>query len=129
MARAADETELDPAKVSDSLKAIFQFGSVATKQALNQNTVTVISGNPNGTYLGATFLLSGLAVAAVLARRGRPVGWFHLLWLGLFFAGGLFAIRNALWWSLAAPPAVAAILIEGQEERPGRRADTWWTGL
>ena len=50
-ARAADETELDPAKVSDSLKAIFQFGSVATKQALNANTVTLISGTIGGTYV------------------------------------------------------------------------------
>ena len=49
-ARAA-ETEYDPAKVSDSLKAIFQFGSVATKQALNQNTVTLISGTIGGTYV------------------------------------------------------------------------------
>src|SRR5580765_7777836 len=51
MARAADEAELDPAKVSDSLKAIFQFGSVATKQALNVNTVTVITGTIGGTYV------------------------------------------------------------------------------
>src|SRR3954465_12025291 len=49
-ARAA-ETEYDPAKVSDSLKAIFQFGSVATKQALNQNTVTLISGTIGGSYV------------------------------------------------------------------------------
>jgi hypothetical protein len=40
----AEETEYDPAKVSESLKAIFQFGSVATKQALNANTVTLMSG-------------------------------------------------------------------------------------
>src|ERR1700752_280625 len=51
LARAADEAEYDPAKVSDSLKAIFQFGSVATKQALNQNTVTLISGTIGGTYV------------------------------------------------------------------------------
>jgi TRAP transporter TAXI family solute receptor len=50
MARA-DETEYDPAKVSDSLKAIFQFGSAATKQALNANTVTLISGTIGGTYV------------------------------------------------------------------------------
>jgi TRAP transporter TAXI family solute receptor len=50
-ARAADETELDPAKVSESLKAIFQFGSVSTKQALNANTVTLISGTIGGTYV------------------------------------------------------------------------------
>src|SRR5437660_11767116 len=47
----AEETEYDPAKVSESLKAIFQFGSVATKQALNANTVTVISGTIGGTYV------------------------------------------------------------------------------
>jgi TRAP transporter TAXI family solute receptor len=50
MARA-EEAELDPAKVSQSLKAIFQFGSTATKQALNQNTVTLISGTIGGTYV------------------------------------------------------------------------------
>src|SRR5512147_2183829 len=50
-ARAADESELDPAKVSDSLKAIFQFGSVSTKQALNANTVTLITGTIGGTYV------------------------------------------------------------------------------
>jgi TRAP transporter TAXI family solute receptor len=47
----AEESELDPAKVSESLKAIFQFGSTATKQALNQNTVTLISGTIGGTYV------------------------------------------------------------------------------
>src|SRR4051794_40176000 len=50
-ARAADETELDPSKVSDSLKAIFQFGSASTKKALNANTVTLITGTIGGTYV------------------------------------------------------------------------------
>ncbi len=50
-ARAAEEGTVDPAKVSDSLKAIFQFGSAATKQALNQNTVTLITGTIGGTYV------------------------------------------------------------------------------
>src|SRR3954469_753452 len=50
-ARAADEAELDPAKVSDSLKAIFQFGSTSTKQSLNANTVTLITGTIGGTYV------------------------------------------------------------------------------
>jgi TRAP transporter TAXI family solute receptor len=50
-AARADETEYDPAKVSDSLKAIFQFGSARTKQALNANTVTVITGTIGGTYV------------------------------------------------------------------------------
>ncbi|MBI5263917.1 MAG: TRAP transporter substrate-binding protein [Bradyrhizobium sp.] len=47
----ADQTEYDPTKISDSLKAIFQFGSVQTKQALNANTVTLISGTIGGTYV------------------------------------------------------------------------------
>jgi TRAP transporter TAXI family solute receptor len=51
LAARADETEYDPAKVSESLKAIFQFGSVATKLALNANTVTLISGTIGGTYV------------------------------------------------------------------------------
>jgi TRAP transporter TAXI family solute receptor len=48
---ARAEESVDPAKVSDSLKAIFQFGSAQTKQALNQNTVTLITGTIGGTYV------------------------------------------------------------------------------
>src|SRR6201991_2372766 len=47
----AEETEYDPAKVSDSLKAIFQFGSAQAKQVLNANTVTLITGTIGGTYV------------------------------------------------------------------------------
>jgi TRAP transporter TAXI family solute receptor len=47
----AEPDEYDPAKVSDSLRAIFQFGSAATKQALNENTVTLITGTIGGTYV------------------------------------------------------------------------------
>lgn len=47
----AEPTEYDPAKVSEGLKAIFQFGSVATKQSLNANTVTLMSGTIGGTYV------------------------------------------------------------------------------
>ena len=50
-AARADQTEYDPAKVSDSLKAIFQFGSVSTKKALNANTVTLLTGTIGGTYV------------------------------------------------------------------------------
>jgi TRAP transporter TAXI family solute receptor len=50
-ARAAEDGEFDPAKVSESLKAIFQFGSADTKKALNSNTVTLISGTIGGTYV------------------------------------------------------------------------------
>src|SRR5216684_3418696 len=50
-AARAEDAEFDPAKVSESLKAIFQFGSVETKKALNANTVTLISGTIGGTYV------------------------------------------------------------------------------
>src|SRR3954465_4453358 len=50
-AARAEQTEYDPAKVSDSLKAIFQFGSTSTKQSLNANTVTLITGTIGGTYV------------------------------------------------------------------------------
>ena len=50
-AAGAEETEYDPAKVSESLKAIFQFGSTETKKSLNANTVTLISGTIGGTYV------------------------------------------------------------------------------
>jgi TRAP transporter TAXI family solute receptor len=50
-AAVAEETEFDPARVSESLKAIFQFGSADTKKVLNANTVTLISGTIGGTYV------------------------------------------------------------------------------
>src|SRR6202795_394726 len=50
-AARAENGEYDPGKVSEGLKAIFQFGSAATKQALNANTVTLISGTIGGTYV------------------------------------------------------------------------------
>ena len=51
LAARAEDTEFDPAKVSESLKAVFQIGSVETKKALNANTVTLISGTIGGTYV------------------------------------------------------------------------------
>jgi TRAP transporter TAXI family solute receptor len=50
-AARAEDTEYDPAKVSESLKAIFQVGSAETKKALNANTLTLISGTIGGTYV------------------------------------------------------------------------------
>ena len=50
-AARAEEATYDPGKISASLKAIFQFGSAQTKQALNANTVTLITGTIGGTYV------------------------------------------------------------------------------
>jgi TRAP-type uncharacterized transport system substrate-binding protein len=51
-ARAA-ESEVDPASVSESLRAIFKYGSDkrGTVDRLNANTVTLISGTIGGTYV------------------------------------------------------------------------------
>jgi TRAP transporter TAXI family solute receptor len=45
------ETQLDPASVSESLKAIFRYGSKETVERLNSNTVTLMSGTIGGTYV------------------------------------------------------------------------------
>ena len=62
----AEQTEYDPAKVSDSLKAIFQFGSDSTKKALNANTVTLLTGT-----IGGTYVQFGADLASVLDDDGK----------------------------------------------------------
>jgi TRAP transporter TAXI family solute receptor len=47
----AEQIDYNPAKVSDSLKAIFKYGSVSTRNALNANTVTLLTGTIGGTYV------------------------------------------------------------------------------
>jgi TRAP transporter TAXI family solute receptor len=51
MMAASAETQLDPASVSESLKAIFRYGSKETAERLNANTVTLMSGTIGGTYV------------------------------------------------------------------------------
>jgi TRAP transporter TAXI family solute receptor len=66
VAAHAGQTEYDPAKVSDSLKAVFRFGSVSTKNALNANTVTLLTGTVGGTYVQF-----GADLASVLDDDGK----------------------------------------------------------
>ena len=49
----AEQGEVDPGQVSEGLKAIFSYGSAhkATKERLNANTTTVITGTIGGTYV------------------------------------------------------------------------------
>jgi TRAP transporter TAXI family solute receptor len=49
----AEEKRVDPGQVSEGLKAIFSYGSATnkTKDRLNANTTTVISGTIGGTYV------------------------------------------------------------------------------
>src|SRR6202162_2155725 len=49
----AEQGEADPSQVSEGLKAIFSYGDAhkATKERLNANTTTVITGTIGGTYV------------------------------------------------------------------------------
>ena len=51
---------------------------------------------------GALFFGSALLAAALIARRGRAMPWPSLLWLAVFFAIGVYAIRGVAWWPIAA---------------------------
>src|SRR6202022_4447528 len=66
VAAHAEETEYDPAKVSDSLKAVFKFGSVSSTKALNANTVTLLTGT-----IGGTYVQFGADLASVLDDDGK----------------------------------------------------------
>jgi TRAP transporter TAXI family solute receptor len=62
----AEQISYDPAKVSDSLRAIFKFGSVSTRNALNANTVTLLTGT-----IGGTYVQFGADLASVLDDDGN----------------------------------------------------------
>jgi TRAP transporter TAXI family solute receptor len=66
VAAHAEQAAYDPAKVSDSLKAIFRFGSVSTKKAQNANTVTLLTGT-----IGGTYVQFGADLASVLDDDGN----------------------------------------------------------
>jgi TRAP transporter TAXI family solute receptor len=66
MASAVPAFADDPAKVSDSLRTIFHFGSVSTKKAVNANTVTLLTGT-----IGGTYVQFGADLASVLDDDGR----------------------------------------------------------
>ena len=61
-------------------------------------------------WVGIAFFASVALVAALFARRRKPVAWVGLLALALFFAMTLTAMRHMLWWALAAPVVVAGLL-------------------
>jgi hypothetical protein len=73
------------------------------------------------TFTGVTLFLSVAGVVMFFSRRPGPVPWTTLLRLGFFFALALPAIRGALWWGLAAPPALASCLAPRAETVPEER--------
>jgi hypothetical protein len=60
---------------------------------------------------GVLFFASAAAVGILVARRGRPVSWPTLAWLAVFLVIGTYAARGVAWWSLAAVPVVAALVL------------------
>jgi hypothetical protein len=62
------------------------------------------------TIPGILFFGSAALVTLLLARRGRATTWPTVLWIGVFFAIGAYAIRGVAWWPLGAAVAVAGIL-------------------
>ena len=59
---------------------------------------------------GVIFFVSVAGVGALLSRYGRSAAWTDLLLLGGFFALGLSAVRNELWWALIITERSAKIL-------------------
>jgi len=89
VASAWAETEIDPAAVSEGLKAIFKYGSGTKETAdrLNANTLTIMSGTIAGTYVQfgadlASALDDGdnLRVLAIIGR-GSVQGVADILFL------------------------------------------------
>lgn len=70
---------------------------------------------------GLLFFLSMFAVALLLSRAPRPIGWLPLCTLGLFAGLGLLAIRGVVWWAMVAPVVVARLLPDPQEGRQEAR--------
>lgn len=70
---------------------------------------------------GALFLLSGLGVAAFLARREGRIPGPSLLRLGGFFLLGLGAIRATVWWVPVAAVELARLLPSARD-RPDPRS-------
>lgn len=62
------------------------------------------------TIPGILFFWSVAAVVVLVARRGRPVAWSTLVWLAVFAAIGIYAIRGVAWWPLGAAVAIAGVL-------------------
>jgi hypothetical protein len=74
---------------------------------------------------GLSFYLSVVAVALLVIPRRSRVTWPTVVWLLVFAAIGIYAVRGIAWWALAAVPPVASLLAgvaSGAPERLGTRA-------
>ena len=70
------------------------------------------------TMAGILFYGSVLAVAALIARRGRRIPWPTMITLAMFILLGIYAERGVAWWPLAAVAVIAgAGLLPSRAER------------
>ena len=66
---------------------------------------------------GVLFAVSAVAVIGLLISHRAVVRLPMLLWLGVFAAIGLYAIRGVAWWGLAIVPVVSAVAAVGERAR------------
>jgi hypothetical protein len=62
---------------------------------------------------GALFYASVVAVAALAFRRRSALTWPMALWLVVFAAIGVYAVRGIAWWALAFVPVASALIAAG----------------
>jgi len=74
------------------------------------------------TPTGQLFFASLFVIVAIVARRGRRLGWLPLLTLGVYATLSLLAIRGVAWWGLAIPLIVAAQLADLDQPRASDRS-------
>ena len=76
-----------------------------------------------GTLVGAAYVVSLVAVAAVVWRARGRVTLKNACILGVFALPACFAVRMAVWWFLAAAPVVAELLRRTPEVEAGVEAE------
>jgi hypothetical protein len=69
---------------------------------------------------GLLFYGSLIAVIVLAARRRQNVTWPAVLWLTVFAAVGVYAVRGIAWWALAFVPPVALLLAGVASAAPER---------
>jgi hypothetical protein len=121
------------AAVSAAAALVNPFGLEVWRYAIGLSTNGFVSSRitewqPTSLRSGPGILFFGSValVVMLIARRGRPVPWSTLVWIGVFAAIGTYAIRGVAWWSLGSILAVASLLVpakpvEGEVAVPAKR--------
>ena len=104
---------------------VWTYAAGLSTSSLITSSITEWQPTSIRTPLGALFFASAMAVGAVLARRSRVTPWPTLLWLGLLFALGVYAVRGTAWWPIGAAIVVAGLIdqpaVEQVRREPPRR--------